>query len=80
MDVLRALRAGDYATADRIREIFRPLEDLRNSINPIRVLHAAVALAGIAKTGPILPLLSDVDEAHVPTIREAARTLLSANT
>lgn len=79
MDVLRALRAGDYATADRIRETFRPLEDLRNNIHPIRVLHAAVALAGIAKTGPILPLLSDVDEAHVPTIRDAARTLLAAN-
>jgi dihydrodipicolinate synthase/N-acetylneuraminate lyase len=65
MDVLRALRAGDYATADRIREIFRPLD-------------AAVALAGIAKTGPILPLLSDVDESHVPSIRDAARALLAA--
>lgn len=80
MDVLRALRAGDYATADLIRETFRPLEDLRNSINPIRVLHAAVALAGIAKTGPILPLLSDVDESHVPAVREAARALLAAQT
>lgn len=79
MDVLRALRAGDYATADRIRETFRPLEDLRNSINPIRVLHAAMALAGIAKTGPILPLLSDVDESHVPAIRTAALELLKAN-
>jgi len=78
-DVLRALRSGDFATADRIRETFRPLEDLRNSINPIRVLHAAVALAGIAKTGPILPLLSDVDESDVPAIRDAARTLLNAN-
>ena len=80
MDVLRAVRAGDYATADRIRETFRPLEDLRNSINPIRVLHAAVALAGIAKTGPILPLLSDVDESHVPAIRDAAVKLLAAET
>lgn len=76
MEVLQALRSGDFATADRIREIFRPLEDLRNSINPIRVLHAAVALAGIAKTGPILPLLSDVGEQHVPAIRDAARALL----
>jgi dihydrodipicolinate synthase/N-acetylneuraminate lyase len=80
MDVLRALRSGDYATADRIREIFRPLEDLRNSINPIRVLHAAVSLAGIARTGPILPLLSEVGEQHVPAIRDAARALLDAET
>lgn len=78
MDVLRGLRSGDFGTADRIREMFRPLEDLRNSINPIRVLHAAVALAGIAKTGPILPLLSDVGEQHVPAIRDAARTLLES--
>lgn len=78
MDMLGALRSGDFATADGIRETFRPLEDLRNSIHPIRVLHAAVALAGIAKTGPVLPLLSDVDEAQLPSIRSAANELLAA--
>jgi dihydrodipicolinate synthase/N-acetylneuraminate lyase len=74
--MLEALRQQDYERADTIRALFRPLEDLRNRIHPIRVLHAAVALAGIARTGPILPLLSDVDESDVPAIRNAALELL----
>ena len=77
-DMLNALQEGDYETAERIRTIFEPLEDLRNSINPIRVLHTAVALAGIAKTGPIIPLLSEVDAADRPGIEAAAKELLAA--
>lgn len=76
MQMLRALKSEDYATADRIREIFAPLEDLRNSINPIRVLHTALSLAGIAETGPMIPLLSEVDEADHPAIAVAAKELL----
>ena len=50
-DMLKAARAGDWAEAERLRAIFKPLEDLRNDINPIRVLHEAVRLAGIAEAG-----------------------------
>ena len=78
MQLLAALKAGDLAKADRLREIFRPLEDLRNRINPVRVLHAAVELAGIAATGPILPLLSPVAESERAVIAEAALQLLNA--
>jgi dihydrodipicolinate synthase/N-acetylneuraminate lyase len=76
MQMLRAIKAGDFATAERIQAIFRPLEDLRNAINPIRVLHTALSLAGIAETGPILPLLSEVSDANRPAIRDAAVKLL----
>ncbi len=79
MDFLHAVRAGDIARAEEIRAVFRPLEDLRNRIHPIRVLHAAVALAGIAETGPIVPLLSPVDPSDEPEIADAARTLLQQN-
>jgi dihydrodipicolinate synthase/N-acetylneuraminate lyase len=76
--MLDALRRGDYATAERIRQIFKPLEDLRNAINPIRVLHEAVRLAGIADTGPALPLLSNLeDAADLERVAGAARQLLS---
>ena len=51
-DMLKAIRAGDFARAEKIRQICKPLEDLRNAINPVRVLHEAVRLAGIANTGP----------------------------
>ena len=76
--MLKATRAGDWAQADRIRALFKPLEDLRNAINPIRVLHEAVRLAGIADTGPLLPLLTNVPEADHAAIRDAARRLLEA--
>jgi dihydrodipicolinate synthase/N-acetylneuraminate lyase len=74
-----AIKGRDYAAAEQIRETFRPLEDLRNGINPVRVLHEAVALAGIAETGPILPLLSGLTEEQRGSVRAAATELLQAN-
>lgn len=75
--MLRAVNAGDLETAETIRGLFKPLEDLRNEINPIRVLHQAVALAGLAETGPALPLLSGLPEVDVPKVRETAEILLN---
>ncbi len=79
MKMLAALKAGDYETAETIRQTFEPLENLRNAINPIRVLHTAVAEAGIADTGPILPLLNDVSKNERANIADAAKTLLVHN-
>ena len=76
MKKMAALKADDYETAETIRQTFEPLENLRNAINPIRVLHTAVAEAGIADTGPILPLLNDVSENERANITDAAKTLL----
>lgn len=77
--MLKAILAGDLALAESIRQTFRPLEDLRNEINPIRVLHEAVALAGIAETGRHLPLLSGVPQTAVERIKTAATALLHAS-
>ena len=74
-----ALHRGDEVEAERIRALFGPLEDLRNAINPIRVLHRAVEGAGIAATGPLLPLLTNVEAEHEAAIDAAARTLLAAD-
>ena len=79
MKMLHALKAGDLDTAESIRQTFEPLEDLRNGINPIRVLHTAVAEAGIANTGPILPLLSGTCEDITAKIATAAKALLEHN-
>ena len=79
MDMLRALKAGDHETAGTIRQTFKPLENLRNAINPIRVLHAATGEAGIANTGPILPLLHEVTDAQRTDIAATASQLLSRN-
>ena len=76
--MLAAIGRRDWAAAERIRAIFEPLEDLRNVISPIRVLHDAVAAAGIAATGPLQPLLDNVEETHRPAIAAAARALLAS--
>jgi len=77
MDMLRAIDAKDYEKAEALREIFLPLEDQRNAHSPILVLHQAVALAGIAQTGPVLPLLTELPEALIPGIEKAAKELLA---
>jgi dihydrodipicolinate synthase/N-acetylneuraminate lyase len=75
MKMLRALQAGDFAAAESARENFRPLEDLRNRIHPVRVLHEAVALAEIADTGPISPLLSPISDADREQVGQAVTQL-----
>lgn len=79
-EILRALKAGDVARATKLREMFLPLEDLRDGHSPLLVLHAAVAAAGIAETGPIQPFLSNlVDKSLLAAIGAAARELLALN-
>jgi dihydrodipicolinate synthase/N-acetylneuraminate lyase len=78
MSLLEFIKNGDIENAERIRQIFEPLENQRNSINPIRVLHTAVAQAGIAETGPLIPLLSEIPDHEISGIATAARVLLEA--
>lgn len=80
MAMLRAIRSEDYAKAETIRNTFMPLEDLRNSIQPIRVLHHAVAAAGIADTGPMQPLLGELDDLQKSKIQQAVQSLLLLDT
>jgi len=79
MQMLRAIQSGDFDRAEQIRNAFRPLEDHRNEINPIRVLHEATRLCGIAETGPILPLLDNLEPSLHPGVEQAARALLALN-
>jgi dihydrodipicolinate synthase/N-acetylneuraminate lyase len=74
-EMLLAIKAKNWERAEEIRKIFEPLENLRNSINPIRVLHSAVRLAGIADTGPVLPMLSPPTEMEEEIIAVAAKAL-----
>ena len=70
--IFEALRAGDTATATAIRERFLEHEDLRDAWGPARVLHASMALAGIAATGPIPPFVSALSEEQQSQLRPAA--------
>ncbi|MFN3613182.1 MAG: dihydrodipicolinate synthase family protein [Rubrimonas sp.] len=80
MAALKALKASDRAKAEAVIAALRPLEALRGEINEIRVLHDAVAMAGIAETGPILPPSSPVPQADRARVASAAKTLLAAET
>ena len=78
-EMLRALQAGDFSAAEKLRERFNSLESLRNAHGPIPVLHNAVALAGIADTGPALPLLAEIDGATKNSVQAAACELFAWN-
>lgn len=77
--MLRAIADGQFDKAEQLRQVFVPLEDLRNNISPIRVLHDAVELAGIAQTGNALPLLSNLNDEEKNQVRQAAVALLAAD-
>jgi dihydrodipicolinate synthase/N-acetylneuraminate lyase len=78
--MLQALKAGDVARAEELRQKFLPLEDLRDAASPLRVLHAAVTASGVADTGPLLPFLSNIeDQALLERIGRAARELFALN-
>jgi dihydrodipicolinate synthase/N-acetylneuraminate lyase len=80
MALLRAIKRNDLSEAERIRALFIPLEDERDGHSPLRVLHDAVRLAGIANTGPMQPYLTGFsDPAILGAIEKAAKELLAAD-
>jgi dihydrodipicolinate synthase/N-acetylneuraminate lyase len=79
MKCMNAIHREDYAEAERIRAIFEPLEDQRNSHGPIPVLHHAVTLSGVADMGSFLPLLAPLADERLPAIKQAAAELLAQN-
>jgi dihydrodipicolinate synthase/N-acetylneuraminate lyase len=72
-------QAGKWAEAEALWAEFAPVEDLRDAWGPARVLHQATELAGIAKTGPILPFVSALGPAQVAELAPVARALVEKN-
>ena len=62
---------------DALDARFMPLENLRESISLIRVLHDAVSLCGVADMGAHLPLLSPSPAERHAEIRATALQLLA---
>ena len=73
--MLTAINNGQLDIAETIRKTFHPLENLRNEINPIRVLHEAVASTGIGMTGPALPLMSSLDPSDAVRVKKCTEEL-----
>jgi dihydrodipicolinate synthase/N-acetylneuraminate lyase len=74
--ILALLKAKRWEDAEKIRAAYIPLEDLRDKRGPIRVLHDAVTLAGIADMGPMLPMISNLDASERTAVEFAATALL----
>lgn len=75
--LLSLLQDERYAEAEDVRARYLPLEDCRDSISPIRVLHDAVTLAGLADMGPTLPLLTGLSKPEREKVEPAAKALLA---
>jgi dihydrodipicolinate synthase/N-acetylneuraminate lyase len=75
MRLLALCKEGRWDEAEEVRAQFIALENLRDAHSPIRVLHEAVTLAGIADMGPMLPMLSNLAEPLRGPVREAAVAL-----
>lgn len=75
MRLLHLLRDGRYDEAEAVRQHYLGLEDCRDGISPIRVLHDAVTLSGVADMGPMLPLLTGISGAERERVAPVARAL-----
>lgn len=77
MHMLQDIHREEFESADAIRRLFEPLEDLRNKTSPIRVLHEAVAATGVLDPGPVMPLLSSLTKEQRNEIEAAVKTLMA---
>ena len=68
-----------YDEAEAVRARYIPLEDCRDGISPIRVLHDAVTLAGVADMGPMLPMLTGLEPAERARVEPVAKALLAVD-
>jgi 4-hydroxy-tetrahydrodipicolinate synthase len=75
--VYSACRAADYGRAQRLCSRFMGLEDLRDEWGPARVLHHALEFAGIARTGPIPPFVSELSQEQRNRTRSVVQELLT---
>lgn len=77
--IFEACARGNFAEAEAIRTQFLGLEDLRDAWNPAKALHFATELAGVAKTGPLLPYLSALTPVQLEKLAPVASALIQAN-
>ena len=75
--LLTLLHEKRYDEAEALKQHYISLEDCRDAISPIRVLHDAVTFAGIADMGPMLPLLSKLNKAEGARVAPVAEALLA---
>ena len=79
MALLQLLKDKRYDDAEAVRADFIALEDARDEISPIRVLHDAVTLSGVADMGPMQPLISGLPATERARLAPVAKALLACD-
>jgi dihydrodipicolinate synthase/N-acetylneuraminate lyase len=79
LEILKAIKAGDWSRAETLRAHFMPLEDIRDASSPIQILHDAVSATGIAQMGAAVPFLSNTPAEQMPRLTEVAQQLAAFN-
>jgi dihydrodipicolinate synthase/N-acetylneuraminate lyase len=69
------LKAGKSDIAAALRERFLPLEDIRDSLGPARVLHSATTVSGICDCGPVPPFVSELSQNQSAPLASAIEPL-----
>ena len=77
MALRRAHAVGDTARAAELAAPFLAFERVRAAINGFSVMHDALTLAGIARMGPILPMVANVEADRLPAVQEVVDALVA---
>lgn len=77
-ELLRLYRAGQHEEARERGRPFLEFERVRAQLGGTAVLHDAVTLSRIAACGPLTPLVSNLTEEGLASIRPAVEALLAA--
>ncbi len=73
--LFEACARGDFEQAETLRGLFIPHEDLRDAWGPAKVLHHSTELAGIARSGPLPPYLSELSAERLQELSSVAQAL-----
>jgi dihydrodipicolinate synthase/N-acetylneuraminate lyase len=75
--ILNACQRANDVEAEQLRAEFLAFEDLRDRWGPARVLHHALELTGIARTGAIPPFVSPLSIEQQQVIQPIAQQLVA---
>lgn len=78
MELLALYKAGRHSEALTLSQPFLDFEKVRASLGGLQVLHDGVRLSGIADTGPLMPMVSNLSAGKLSAVRAAVEALQAA--
>ena len=78
MELLALYKSGRDAEARDLSRSFLEFEKVRAKLGGLQVLHDAIRLSGIADTGPLMPLVSNLPAEELSSVQTAIDALQAA--